>query len=168
MQEMIGLVLNIFLQMNELGSLECQLNQIERLLVVYPALSAMVSHFQKVSSPLASASFALTSGIMPMRQVLWEKKQQRRPMFQQQGGGSMPSPMNTSLPLASTPPINSYPHHMQQLMPHMVSQISPMQIAQMSPQQSLAQVTSPQVHLRALSSTEQNAVTKKIFLLSSL
>jgi hypothetical protein len=48
MQEMIGLVLNIFLQMNELESLDFQLNQIERLLVVYPALNAMVTHFQKV------------------------------------------------------------------------------------------------------------------------
>jgi hypothetical protein len=51
MQEMIGLVLNIFLQMNELESLDFQLNQIERLLVVYPALNAMVTHFQKVLPP---------------------------------------------------------------------------------------------------------------------
>jgi hypothetical protein len=51
MQEMIGLVLNIFLQMNELESLDFQLNQIERLLVVYPALNAMVTHFQKVLTP---------------------------------------------------------------------------------------------------------------------
>ncbi len=50
MQEMIGLVLNIFVQMNELDALDYQLQQMERLLVVYPSLQAMVKPFNHANS----------------------------------------------------------------------------------------------------------------------
>lgn len=61
MQEMIGLVLNIFLHMNDLNSLENQLHQIRRLLVVYPALNAMTYHFYRVRLPRAPADQNLTN-----------------------------------------------------------------------------------------------------------
>lgn len=167
MQEMIGLVLNIFLQMNELESLDFQLNQIERLLVVYPALNAMVTHFQK---------------------VLWEKKEQqlimqkRRQMYiQQQQQGGLPGPMSPHHPLASPPsmaigmgmpmhpsagvgvPHGPMAHHMGghhlpgqgQPLPSHVPQMSPHQ-PQMSPQQQqqmAAQMTPPQPQAQEGAST---------------
>lgn len=169
MQEMIGLVLNIFLQMNELESLDFQLNQIARLLVVYPALHAMVTHFQKVrlllnqdvSSSLVSHAKKHDITHLSSLQVLWEKKEQllvaqkRRVYIQQQPTGAMPNPISPH-PLTSPPPMPMHQHPMQPPMPqhHMppglppshMAQMSPHQVqTQMSPQQSLvAQMTPPQ------------------------